>query len=83
MDHRALAHLIKVAKGEEADLLLLNARVINVFTSEVEEGNVAISEGRVAGVGDYHRGKEVIDLQGRVVMPGNINNPHFLPTGQF
>ena len=72
-DHRALARLIKVAKGEEADLLLLNARVINVFTSEVEKGNVAISEGRVAGVGDYHRGKEVIDLQGRYLSPGFIN----------
>ncbi len=37
------AHLISVAKGElPADLVLVNARVVNVFTGEVEAGKVAI-----------------------------------------
>jgi adenine deaminase len=66
--------LISVAKGElPADLVLVNARVINVFTGEVEPGNVAICGDRVAGVGDYHRGKEVLDLAGRYLAPGLIN----------
>ena len=68
------ARLISVAKGElPADLILANARVVNVFTGEVEPGNVAIYEGRVAGVGDYHQARQVLDLDGRYLAPGLIN----------
>ncbi len=47
------ARLISVAKGElPADLILANARVVNVFNGEIEPGNVAICGDRIAGVGD-------------------------------
>ncbi len=66
--------LISVAKGElPADLVLANARVVNVFTGEVETGNVAICGDRIAGVGDYHQGKEVLDLAGEYLAPGLID----------
>ncbi|MFC1985757.1 adenine deaminase [Chloroflexota bacterium] len=66
--------LIAVAKGElPADLVLANARVVNVFTGEIEPGNVAICGGRIAGVGDYHQAKEVLDLEGRYLAPGFID----------
>jgi len=69
-----LAHLISVAKGElPADLILANARVVNVFTGEIEPGNVAICGDRIAGVGDYHQAKQVLDLQGKYLAPGLIN----------
>ena len=69
-----LAHLISVAKGElPADLILANAKVVNVFTGEVELGNVAICEGSIAGIGDYHQAREVLDLGGRYLAPGLIN----------
>jgi len=69
-----LADLISVAKGElPADLILADARVVNVFTGEIERGSVAISGGRVAGVGDYRQAKQVIDLGGRYLAPGFIN----------
>ena len=69
-----LAHLISVAKGElPADLLLTNAKIINVFSGEIKPGNVAICVDRIAGVGDYHKGKRVLDLGGRYVAPGLIN----------
>ncbi|MEE9583369.1 MAG: adenine deaminase [Dehalococcoidales bacterium] len=69
-----LARLIKVAKGESpADLVLANARVINVFTGEIEAGNVAIYGGMIAGVGDYHQARQVIDLAGKYLAPGFIN----------
>jgi len=69
-----LAHLISVAKGElPADLILANAKVVNVFTGEVETGNVAIYGDRIAGVGDYHQAKQVIDLRGKYLAPGLIN----------
>jgi len=69
-----LARLISVAKGElPADLILANARVVNVFTGEIEPGNVAICGDRIAGVGDYHQAKQVLDLQGKYLAPGLIN----------
>jgi adenine deaminase len=69
-----LAHLISVAKGElPADLILANAKVVNVFTGEVEPGNVAICEDRIAGVGNYRQAKQVVDLGGKYLAPGLIN----------
>ena len=69
-----LARLISVAKGElSADLVLANARVVNVFTGEVERGNVAVCGDRIAGVGDYHQAGQVIDLEGKYLAPGLIN----------
>jgi len=69
-----LAQLISVAKGEvSADLILANAKVVNVFTGEVEPGNVAICGDSVAGVGDYHQAREVLDLEGKYLAPGLIN----------
>jgi len=69
-----LADLISVARGESpADLVLANARVVNVFTGEIEPGNVAISGGSIAGIGDYQQAGQVIDLEGRYLAPGLIN----------
>jgi len=69
-----LANLISVAKGENpADLILANARIINVFNGEVEAGNVAVYAGRIAGMRDYKNAKQVIDLDGRYLTPGLIN----------
>ena len=69
-----LAHLISVAKGElPADLVLNNARVVNVFTGEIESGSVAICGDRIAGIGDYHQAKQVLDLRGSYLAPGLIN----------
>ena len=71
---KRLADLISVAKGElPADLILANAKVINVFSGEIEPGNVAIYGDRIAGVGDYHRAKMVLDLGGKYIAPGLIN----------
>ena len=69
-----LAHLISVAKGElPADLILAKAKVVNVFTGEIEPGNVAICGDRIAGVGNYHQAKQVLDLGDRYLAPGLIN----------
>lgn len=66
--------LVRVARGElPADLVLANARVVNVFTGEIEPGDVAVCGGTVAGVGEYRQGAEVIDLAGRFLVPGFIN----------
>jgi len=69
-----LAKLISVARGESpADVVLANARVVNVFTGDVEWGDVAIYGDKVAGVGAYPLGRERIDVKGGYVAPGLIN----------
>jgi len=71
---KKLAELISVAKGETpADLILANAKVINVFNGEIETGNVAIYRDRIAGVGDYRQAKKTLDLSGKYIAPGLIN----------
>jgi adenine deaminase len=71
---KGLAGLISVARGETpADLILANARVINVFNGEIEAASVAIYGERIAGVGDYRQAKKVLDLGGKYIAPGLIN----------
>jgi len=65
---------MSVAKGElPADLLLANAKIINVFNGKIEPGNIAICGEKIAGVGDYHKAKEVVDVRGKYIAPGLIN----------
>lgn len=60
-----ISALIKVARGEEpADLLLKNARVVNVFSGEIEETGVAITHSRVIGLGNDYPAQRVIDMCG-------------------
>jgi adenine deaminase len=47
--------------------------VVNVFSGEVEPGNVAICRDRIVGIGDYHRAKQIVDLGNRYLAPGLIN----------
>ncbi len=69
-----LEGLISTARGESpADLVLINAKIINILNAEIEEGSVAIYQGHIAGVGDYDQGKEIIDLGGRYLAPGLID----------
>lgn len=79
-------NLLAVARSVvPADLVLKNARIVNTFTAEIEEANIAIVDGLIAGVGDYRDGNEVIDLQSKYVCPGLIDghvhmeNSHLIP----
>ncbi len=67
-----LQELLSVARGDcPADLVLKNARIINVFSGDIVSGSVAIFNGRIAGIGEYE-GREVIDLGGKYLSPGLI-----------
>ncbi len=69
-----LEDLVLVARGvKPADLILSNAQIVNVFNGEVESGNVAIYNDKIAGTGDYKKAEKVIDLEGRYLAPGLIN----------
>ncbi|WP_429144264.1 adenine deaminase [Anaerotaenia torta] len=64
---------LAVARGlEKADLVLKNANIINVFTEEIEQGDVAICSGRIVGIGDYE-GEQELDCAGQYVAPGFID----------
>ncbi len=66
--------IIPVARGKApADLILKNAKVVNVFTGDIEYTNVAIYRKRIAGLGDYTDAGQIIDLNGRYLVPGLIN----------
>ncbi len=67
------ADFLAVARGEKtADLLLRNARVVNVFSGDVIDTNIAIHNGFIVGLGDY-QGFTEHDLQGRYAAPGFID----------
>jgi adenine deaminase len=74
MNSTSLEQLIAVARGDApGDTLLANGRIVNVFTSEVEEGDVVLCEGRIAGIGQGYKAREVVDLGGAYLLPGFIN----------
>jgi adenine deaminase len=66
--------LIRIARGDQpADLLLKNARLINVYSGEIYPTDIAIAGEQIAAIGQGYQAKEVIDLQGRYVCPGFID----------
>lgn len=66
-------NLILKARGvEKSDLVLKNCKIINVFSNEIIEGDVAIDKGYIVGIGQYEGEKE-IDLSGRYLSPGFID----------
>ena len=72
-----LKRLIAVARGDApADLVFRNAKVVNTFTGELEEANVAVASGRIAGVGPYTQARQAVDLKGKWLSPGLIDG-HF------
>lgn len=69
----AKQRIIAVAAGrEKADLVLKNAKYLNVFSNEFLCGDIAVANGLIAGVGKYD-GKIEIDVSGKLVLPGFID----------
>jgi adenine deaminase len=70
----SLAEEIAVARGDApGDVLLANARVVNVFTAEIEETDVLVSAGRVAALGPDYQARRRVDLHGRFLLPAFVN----------
>ena len=64
---------MKKARGEQkASLVLKNGRIINVYSGEIEELDIAIEDGKIIGIGTYNGIKE-IDLKKMYVAPGLID----------
>ncbi len=72
MNATTYKRLIDCAAGRiPADLVLENGQVIHVHTGEISTADVAVIDGRIAGIGTYE-GKETIDLAGKYISPGLI-----------
>jgi adenine deaminase len=57
-----------------ADLVVRNARILNLVTGELQSGDIAVCGSTIVGTMDSYRGKEEIDAQGRFVVPGLIDS---------
>lgn len=56
-----------------ADLILKNCQIVDVFSGTIYRSNIAIVDGYIAGIGDYEKAAEIIDVKGAYVTPGLIN----------
>ena len=66
--------LLTVARGDApADVVFRNGRVVNVLSGEVEEVDVAVAKGTVAGLGEGYEGAEEVDLAGSWLVPGLVD----------
>ncbi len=70
----ALKKRIRAARKEiPSDLVLKNAKIVNVFSGKIQEKDVAVYDGVIVGLGtDYHGEKEK-DLRGKYLAPGLID----------
>ncbi len=69
-----LLRILTVARGDEpADLLLTNARLVDVLSGEIRLTEIAIAGPAIAGIGTGYHGRAVVDVQGRYVCPGFID----------
>ena len=65
--------IIAAAAGREpAELVLKNATFVNVFSNELSNMDIAVTEGLIVGMGSYH-GREEVDCTGKIVLPGFLD----------
>ncbi len=68
-----MKRLIDAAMGrKKPDLVLKNGKIVNVFTGEITNADVAVADGKICGVGGYFADNE-IELNGKYVLPGLID----------
>jgi adenine deaminase len=73
MEKAQLTERIAVAaKQQVADVVVKNGKIIDVFNMEIIEGDIAIVDGMIVGIGKYE-GNQVIDAEGRYISPGLID----------
>lgn len=71
--NNTMKDMIDMASGrKKSELVLKNCRVVNVFSHEIIEADIAIAHEKIVGVGKYSGEKE-IDIKGRYVSPGLID----------
>ena len=57
-----------------ADLVVRNARILDLATGAIHSGDIAICGEMIVGTGDSYRGVHEIDADGRIAVPGFIDS---------
>lgn len=74
MEIKELKSLVDVASGRElADLVIKDCNIIDVYNYRIIKGDIAITNGSIAGIGKYD-GKKEIDANGKYASPGFIDS---------
>lgn len=69
-----LRRRLRAAQGHEgSDLIIKNARLLDVFSCTFVEGDIAVKDGVVVGLAPGLEGKRTIDAKGAHVVPGFID----------
>ena len=76
-----LKNLVDIAAGgrSPADLLITNAKLVDVLTGEIRETDVSVGGGKILGF-SHTEAVKVVDAQGAYLLPGpstpiSISNP--------
>ncbi|MBC2112071.1 adenine deaminase [Listeria innocua] len=71
---KQLQERVAVSDGRaKADLVIKNGRIVNVFSGEIMEGDIAIKNGYIAGIGHFQDADQIIDAAGEFIVPGFID----------
>ena len=80
MKSGVMKKLIKTAIGEtKADIVFKNCSIVNVFSGEILDGEIAVTDGKIAAVSYYndsdisYKGELEIDVKGKTIVPGLID----------
>jgi adenine deaminase len=69
-----LEHCIDQALArEDADIVIKNAKFLNLVTGELVAGDIAICGDRIVGTYETYKGKREIDGEGLIAVPGFID----------
>ncbi|MCY7484068.1 adenine deaminase [Paenibacillus alvei] len=60
-------------RRKPADLVITNGKIVDVFNLEIMEGDIAIVDGMIVGIGGSYEGERVIDAEGRYIAPSFID----------
>lgn len=72
-DVSAIQKRIRVAQKQlPAEIVIRNGTIVNVFTGELMQGDIAIVDGVIAGIGSYD-GTKIVDATGKYAVPGFID----------
>lgn len=70
----SLTNQIRAARGEiPADLVFAGGKLVNVFTGTIERADIAVYRDSIVGVGSGYRGREEVDVRGKMITPGLID----------
>lgn len=68
-----LKNNITMARGKiKAEKVFKNAKIIDVFSNKIIEGDLALANGKIVGIGNYS-GQVEVDLEGKFVCPTLID----------